>query len=97
MLLTDTKAIICNAGAFNLQSRSISAITVQTPTELNTPHTYALSASDDLPLGLIALATDHTINHKHLMFLSIPRLNTVNDRVYIPQETVLSTLNPIEN
>ena len=46
---TDTKPIIHNAGAFFLQPRGISVITVQTPTELNTQHIYTPHASDDLP------------------------------------------------
>ena len=49
MLSTDRKPIIHNAGASNLQPRSISVITVQTPIELNTQHIYALDASNDLP------------------------------------------------
>ena len=65
MPLINIKPIICNAGAFYLQPRSISVITVHTPPELNVQHVYALDASHDLPLGLIPIAVDHKINHKH--------------------------------
>ena len=63
--------MIWNTGSFNLQPKSISVITVQTPTELNTKHTYAFDASDDLPLGHIPLSVVHKINHKYQKSLNI--------------------------
>ena len=92
----DKKPINHNAGAFYLQSRSISVITVQTATPLITQHIYALNASNDLPLGLISLAVDHKFNHIYLKSLCKPIPNTKYDRVSIPRATVFSTMNPVE-
>ena len=42
-----------------LPARSISLISVQAPTELNTKHPYQLDVTDDYPSGIIPLAVDH--------------------------------------
>ena len=39
---------------------------------------------------------DHKIDHKYPKLLSIPRLNTTYDRVWIPTATVIGTLDPVE-
>ena len=92
---TDTKPIICNAGAFYLQPRNISVITVQTTNQSNTQHIYALNISNDLPSGLIHLVSDHKVNHKYPVSLSIPILYTTYTRVCVLRSTVFGTLNPI--
>ena len=55
-----------------LPARSISVISVQVPTELNTKHLYQMGVTDDLPSGIIPLAVDHKINHKYPKLLKIP-------------------------
>ena len=92
----DTKPIIHNPGAFFPQPKSISVITIQTPTEFNPQHIYALDTSNDLPLGLLPLAVDHKISHKYLKSLSNPIPKTACDRVHVPRAILFSTLNPIE-
>ena len=44
-----------------LPPRSISIISVQAPTKLNTRHLYRLDATDNLPSGIIPLAVDHKL------------------------------------
>ena len=56
-----TKPKVWNAGAFYLQLRGVSVITVQAPTELKSHYICELFASDDLPLHLIPLAVNHRI------------------------------------
>ena len=72
-----TKPIIWNAGAFYLQSRSVSVITIQAPRELDPQHIYELTFSDDLPYGLISLSVDHKVKYEYPKLLSIPVLNNV--------------------
>ena len=78
---TVTKPIVQNSGAVYLQSRSMPIITVQAPMELNPRHSYELSSSDDLSLGLIPLAVDHRINHKCPKSLNIPILSMAYNKV----------------
>ena len=65
-----TKPIIGNSGTFYPQSRSVSVITIQAPTDLNPKHIYKLSTSDNLPDGLIPLAVDHKVDHKYAKLLT---------------------------
>ena len=58
-----------------LPTRSVSAMSVKAPTELNTRHLYQLDATDNLPPGIISLAVDHKIDHKYSKILCIPLLN----------------------
>ena len=87
-----TKPIIQNAGAFHLQPKCVSIITVQAPTELKPQHIYELSTSDDLSDGLIPLAVNHKVNHKNPKLLNIHVLNTLYNRVYVPRSTTFGTL-----
>ena len=68
------KPIIQNAGAFYLQPRCMSIITVQTPMDLNSQHFYELDTSDDLLDGLIPFS--QKVNHNYHKLLKIPILNT---------------------
>ena len=85
-----------NVGAWTLPPRSISVISVQAPTKLNTKHIYQLTANDDLMVGIIPLAVYHKIEHKYPKLLSIPQLNTEHDPVHVPRKTIIRKLQPLE-
>ena len=76
--------------------KSISIITVHTPTELSTKHIYKLNATDDLQSSIIPLAVEHRTDHKYPKLLNIPPLNTEYNAVHILRKTVLGKLQPIE-
>ena len=76
--------------------KSISVITLQASTELNTQHIYKLNTIDDLQSGFIPLAVDHRTHQKYQNLLSIPILNTEYDAVFIPRTTVIGTVHPLE-
>ena len=73
----------------HLPSRSITVISVQAPTELNTNHIYQLDTKDDLLSGIIPLAVDHKIDHKYPKSLKMPLLNTYYETIYIPRKTLI--------
>ena len=50
-----------------------------------------------LPPGIIPLNVTHSLNHKHPSELLIPLLNISNKEVKIPKNTVLGSINPINN
>ena len=91
-----TKPIFQNAGAFYLQLRRVSIITVQTVTELKPQQTYKLNTSDDLPDGLILLAVNHKVTNKYLKLLIIPVINTSYNRAYVPRSTTFGMLKPLD-
>ena len=86
--------IVQNSGTFALPPRSISVISAQAPTELDTKHLYQLDATD-LTSGIIPLVMDHEIDHKYLKLLKIPLLSREHLVVHIPK-TVIDNLQPIE-
>ena len=75
-----------------LPARSISVISVQVLTELNTSHFYQLDATDNLPSGIIPLPVDHKIDHKYPTLLKVPLLNAEHNTVYIPRKTITGKL-----
>ena len=79
-----------------LPARSISVISVQAPTKVNTRHLYQLDAIDDLPLGSISLAVDPKIDQKNPKLLKIPLLNTEHNTVHIPRKTIIGKLQPLD-
>ena len=91
-----SKPIAHNAWVFYLQPRSVSIITVKAPIELKPQHTYKLSTSDDLSLGLIPLEVNHGINYKYPKLLCIPIFNMAYSRVFVPRSTVFGMLKPSE-
>ena len=76
-----TKLIVQNTGAFYLQPRSVSVITVQAPMELKPQQIYDLNTSNDLLDGLILLAIHHKTNHKYHKLLNTSVLNASYNRV----------------
>ena len=93
---SNTKSIIQNSGSFILPTRSISVISVQAPTELNTRHLYQLDVTGDLPPGIIPLAVICKIDHKYPKLLQIPLLNTEHNSVHILGKTITGKLLPID-
>ena len=85
---SNTEPTIQNSGAFILQPRSISIISVQGATELNTWHLYQLNAADDLPSGNIPLAVDHKIGHKYPKLLKITLLHTKHNTLHIWRKNI---------
>ena len=75
-----------------LPARSISVISVQAPTELNTKISTNWML---LPSGVIPLAGDHKINNKHLKLLKI--LNTEHNTVQISRRTIIGKLQPMDD
>ena len=71
-------------------------IKVKAPAELKPQHIFKISPSNNLPLGLIPLAVDHTINQKYSKLLNISILTMAHCRVYIPRSAVFGMLKPVE-
>ena len=93
---SNMKPIICKSGSVMLPPRSVSVISVKTPTELTTRHLYQLDTADNLPSGIIPLAVDHIIDHKYHKLLRIPLLSRENNIVQIPRKTIIDKLQPID-
>ena len=79
-----------------MSPRSISVLSVQAPTELDTKCFYQLDAADHLLSDFIPLTVDRKIDHKYLKFLKMALHNTEHKTVHIPRKTVIRNLQPIE-
>ena len=93
---SNMEPIVQNSGALILQPRTISVISGQAPTKVNTKYLYQLYATDDLPSGIIPLAVEHKIDHRYPRLLKIPLFNTKHNAVHIPRKTIIGNLWPIE-
>ena len=90
------RPIVWNSGALTLPPRSISVISVQSPTDIGTKHLYQLDAADDLPSGIIPLAVGHKIHHKQPKLFKIPLINTQHSSVCNLRKTIIGNLQPID-
>ena len=97
MTSAESKPIICNGGMLFLKPRSISVITVQAPTQLDTHHIYTFYISEDLSLGVIPLAVEHKIKHIYPKSLGTAILSIAYNKVCISYgNCVTGTLQPVE-
>ena len=88
--------LVQNTGTLTWPPRSISLISVQAPTKLNTKHLYQPDAADVLLSGIIPLTVDHKIDHKYPKLLKTHLLNTEHNTIHIPRKTTIGNLQPIE-
>ena len=84
-------------GQCHIQHRSISWITVKTPPNLNNNGLYEITPDRKLPTGIIPLDVTHNLNHKQPDELVIPLLNIGHTEVKLPKNTVLGSINQIND
>ena len=70
---------------------------VKTPPNINSNSIYEIQFDRKLPPGIIPLDITHNLNHKHPSELLIFVLNISNKEVKIPKNTILGSINPIND
>ena len=84
-------------GQCSIQNRSITWIMVKTPPNINSDNIYKIQLDRKLPPGIILLNITHNLNHKHPSELFIPLLNITKKEVKIPKNTILGSINQIND
>ena len=80
-----------------IPNRSITWIMVKSPLLINNNSIHKVQFDRKLPPGIIPLDVTHNLNHKYPNKLLIPLLNTSNKEVKIPKNTILGSINTINN
>ena len=84
-------------GQCKIQHRSMTWITVKMPKNLNNNSIYEIEFDRKLPSGIIPLDVTHNLNHKQPGKLLIPLLNVTNKDVKLPKNTILGSINQIND
>ena len=80
-----------------LQSRSITWFSVKTPRNIQANNLLEITFDRQLPKGLIPLDVLHSIEHKQPQEMLIPLLNVMNTVVKLPKNTILGSMNKVDN
>ena len=80
-----------------VQNRSITWIMVKSPLHINNNSINKILLNRKLPPGIILLDITHNLNHKHPSELLIPLLNSSDKEVKIPKNTILGSINSIND
>ena len=84
-------------GQCHIQHRSITWITVQKPQNLNNNGLYEITLGRKLPTSIIPLDVILNLNHKQPGKLIIPLLNVGHTTAKLPKNTILGSINQIDN
>ena len=97
LTLQSPNQLIKTKGQCTLQSRSITWISVKTPQNIQANNLLEITFDRQLPKGLIPLDVLHSINHKQPQDMLILLLNIMNTVVKLPKNTVLGSVNKVDN
>ena len=89
--------LIKTKGQCTLQSKSINWISVKTPRNIQANNLLEITFDRQLPKGLISLDVLHSIGHKQLQEMLIPLLNIMNTVIKLPKNTILGSVNKVDN
>ena len=84
-------------GQYTVQSRSVTWITVKSLPHLNHESLHKIQFDRHLPSGIVPLDITHKLNHKHPGELLIPLLNISHKEVKMPKNTILGSINSIND
>ena len=89
--------LVKTKGQCALQSRSITLISIKTPRNIQANNLLEINLDRQLPKGLIPLDVLHSIKHKQPQEMLIPLLNVMNTVVKLPKNTILGSVNKVDN
>ena len=89
--------LVKTKGQCELQGRSITWISVKTPRNIQANNLLKINLDRKLPKGLIPLDVLHNIKHKQSQEMLIPLLNVMNTVVKLPKNTILGSINKVDN
>ena len=89
--------LVKTKGQCELQGRSITWISVKTPRNIQAHNLLEINLDRQLPKGLIPLDVLHNIEHKQPQEMLIPLLNVMNTVVKLPKNTILGSINKVDN
>ena len=84
-------------GQCHIQHRSLTWITVKTSQNLNNNCLYKITLDRKLPMGIIPLDVTHNLNHKQPGELVVPLLNVAHTDVKLHKNTMLGSINQIND
>ena len=70
---------------------------VKSPPHINNNSIHEMQFDRKLPPDIIPIDVTHNLNHKHQCELLISLLNISNKEVKIPKNTILGSINPIND
>ena len=97
LTLQSPNQLIKTKGQCTLQSRSITWISVKTPRTIQANNLIEITFDRHLPKGLIPLDVLHSIKHKQPQEMLILLLNIMNTVVKLPKNTILGSMNKVDN
>ena len=91
------RQLIKTKGQCTLQSRSITWISVKTPRNIQANNSLEITFDRQLRKGLIPLDVLHSIKHKQPHEMLIPLLNIMNTVIKLPKNSILGSVNKVDN
>ena len=95
--LQSPNQLVKTKGHCVLQSRSITWISVKTPRNIQANNLLKINLDRQLPKGIIPLDVLHNIEHKQPQEMLIPLLNVMNTVIKLPKNTILGSVNKVDN
>ena len=97
LTLQSPNQLVKTRGQCKLQGRSITWISVKTPRNIQANNLLKINLDRQLPKGLIPLDVLHNIEHKQPQEMLIPLLNVMNTVIKLPKNTILGSINKVDN